>query len=93
MCGRECLCEQPAEVDALDQMGRALHSLCQPLTTLQCRLELAELVDTMEGYREAVTHALAECTRLVEGVGLMREILRAALPADGAGTRTALLSI
>jgi C4-dicarboxylate-specific signal transduction histidine kinase len=90
MCGRECLCEQLTDVDAIEQMSTALHSLCQPLTTLQCRLEMAELVGTMDGYREAVTHALAECTRLVDGVGSMREILRAARPADGARARTAL---
>lgn len=78
MCGRECLCEPITDVDAMEQMSRALHSLCQPLTTLQCRLEMAELVGTIEGYQEAVAHALAECTRLVYGVGLMRDIVRAA---------------
>ena len=74
----------------MEQMGRALHSLCQPLTTLQCRLEMAEVVDTMDGYREAVKYALAECTRLVDGVDLMREILRSAEASDDVGARRAL---
>jgi hypothetical protein len=89
MCEHECVCERTADGEAMEQMGKALHSLCQPLTTLQCRLEMAGLVGTMEGYQEAVAHALAECTRLVDGVGLMREILRPAQPGDGAadGTR------
>lgn len=82
MCGDERLYEPRADVDAAEQMGRALHSLCQPLTTLQCRLEMAELVGTMDGYREAVAHALAECNRLVDGVGLMREILRSDQPSE-----------
>jgi hypothetical protein len=82
MCGRECMYEPKPDVNAMEQIGRALHGLCQPLTTLQCRLEMAELVGTMDGYREAVAHALAECTRLVDGVGLMREIVRAAQPDE-----------
>jgi hypothetical protein len=64
------------EGEAMEQIGRALHSLCQPLTTLQCRLEMAELLCTMEGYRESVKLGLLECGRLVEGVESMREILR-----------------
>ena len=44
MCGRECLREAKADDEAMERMGQALHGLCQPLTTLQCRLELAELV-------------------------------------------------
>lgn len=58
------------------QLGVVLHDLCQPLTTLQCRLELAELVDTEAGYREAVTLGLAECARLTDCVTQMRELLR-----------------
>jgi hypothetical protein len=60
----------------MEEMGRVLHELCQPLTTLQCRLEMAGLVDTPEGYRAAVDHGLAECSRLVLAVGSMREILQ-----------------
>jgi hypothetical protein len=59
----------------LEEMRRALHDLCQPLTTLQCRLELAEMTGTEEAYHEAVCLGLAECVRLVEAVGSMREIM------------------
>lgn len=77
MCGRESMCDQKVESEAMEEIGRALHGLCQPLTALQCRLEMAELVGTTEAYREAVKFALVECARLVEGVGSMREILLA----------------
>jgi len=61
----------------LKRIGIALHDLCQPLTTLQCRLEMAELLGTPEAYREAVEAGLTECGRLTEVVGSMREIVRA----------------
>jgi len=66
------------QAETMEQMGRALHDLCQPLTTLQCRLELAGLVRTEEGYREAVELGLEECGRLVQVVGSMRKIVCAA---------------
>jgi signal transduction histidine kinase len=65
-------------------MSRLLHDLCQPLTTLQCRLELATLTGTDQGYREAVDLGLAECARLTAAVGSMREIVRAAASAEEA---------
>jgi hypothetical protein len=58
-------------------MDQVLHDLCQPLTTLRCRLELAGLIGTVEAYREAVELGLAECVRLVDGVESMREIVGA----------------
>jgi len=65
--------------DSMKQIGRALHDLCQPLTTLQCRLEIAELTGTDQACREAVERGLADCTRLAEAVASMREIVRAAV--------------
>jgi len=62
--------------EGLKRVGRALHDLCQPLTTLQCRLEMAGIVGTPEAYREAVDLGLTECARLVDAVGSMREIVR-----------------
>jgi signal transduction histidine kinase len=59
----------------------SLHDLCQPLTTLQCRLELAMMTDTMEGYREAAELGLVECRRLVAAVNQMREIVRSVAEA------------
>jgi hypothetical protein len=59
----------------MEQVDQVLHDLCQPLTTLRCRLELAGLIGTAEAYREAVELGLAECVRLVEGVESMREVV------------------
>jgi len=68
--------------DGVTRISRALHDLCQPLTALQCGLEIAELTGTVEGYREAVRLALVECGRLVEAVHSMREIARAMAQAE-----------
>lgn len=73
---REGVCEQNQTREVLDKIGHALHELCQPLTTLQCRLEIAGLVGTAEAHREAVDLGLVECGRLVKGVHAMRELLQ-----------------
>jgi hypothetical protein len=78
MAAVTCEHETKQGADAIDEMDRVLHDLCQPLTTLRCRLELAGLIGTEEAYREAVNLGLVECVRLVRGVELMREIVRAA---------------
>lgn len=62
----------------MKQLSAALHEMCQPLTTLQCRLEIAALTDTQEAYREAMESGLAECRRMVASVESMREILHEA---------------
>lgn len=75
--------EQNQNVDpapGLNQIGVALHDLCQPLTTLQCRLELARILDNDIDYREAVAFGLAECARLADCVTTMREALRSLVP-------------
>jgi signal transduction histidine kinase len=64
------------------RMDAVLHDLCQPLTTLRCRLELAGLIGTPEAYREAVDRGVTECVRLVEAVDSMREIVRSAARAE-----------
>jgi signal transduction histidine kinase len=60
------------------QIGAALHEMCQPLTTLQCTLEMAGQNDTLGEYREATETGLAECRRLVALVELLREVLHQA---------------
>jgi hypothetical protein len=65
-------------------LGTALHEICQPLTTLQCRLELAEMVGTEPALREAVRMGLLECARMVQAIAVMRGIVRGAESA-GAG--------
>jgi hypothetical protein len=73
----------------MDKVDQALHDLCQPLTTLRCRLELAGLIGTVEAYRDAVELGLRECVRLVEGVELLREIVRSSQRAEElAGSRS-----
>jgi hypothetical protein len=84
---RNTVPEQNSDADGLDRMSRALHDLCQPLTTLQCRLEIAQLSGSPDDYRDAVRLGLVECDRLIEGVGLMREIVRTARSEDDAGAR------
>ena len=64
------------------QLSAELHELCQPLTTLQCRLEMATLSDTLEAYREAMENGLAECRRMAESVETMRQILHEAKRED-----------
>jgi hypothetical protein len=63
-------------------MDEALHGLCQPLTVLQCRLALGELIGGPEAMRAAISEALVECTRINLAVGLMREMLQRELQMD-----------
>ena len=72
------VCEQRACAEGMKDMTAALHDLCQPLTTLQCRLEIAEVVGTEQGYREAVSLGLKECSRMIDAVAVMREVIHAA---------------
>jgi signal transduction histidine kinase len=75
--------EGSTEQEARQQLSKALHDLCQPLTTLQCRLEMAGVMGTADGYREAVELGLAECSRLIEAVNAMRGMVRAAVGQSG----------
>jgi signal transduction histidine kinase len=72
---QEMFAERRLGAQQRKQLGDALHDLCQPLTTLQCRLEMASLTDTLEVYRVAAETGMAECRRLAEAVESMREIL------------------
>lgn len=82
-----------AEVPA-DDIARLVHDLCQPLTTLQCRLEIAGLVGTAQAYHEAVDAGLEECGRLMDCVASLRELVVAARQASVSrpGTQRGLLS-
>ena len=64
------------------EMSDALHELCQPLTVLQCRLAMGELIGSPEAMREAIAEALVECTRVNLAVSLMREMLEHDLQKD-----------
>jgi hypothetical protein len=67
-------------------MDVALHGLCQPLTVLQCRLALGELIGEPDAMREAIREALQECARLNRTVGTMRAMLQQVM-VDRAGER------
>ena len=72
-----------AREQELTRISAALHDLCQPLTTLQCRLEMAQLLDTPQACREAVEAGMRECLRLSAAVVLMREAVRDAMRPMG----------
>ena len=74
---RGALAEGTAREQELKRISAALHDLCQPLTTLQCRLEMAEFIGTLEAHRQAVEAGLVECARMSVAVGAMRQTLRA----------------
>lgn len=61
--------------EEIQQLAKILHDLVQPLTNLQCRLEMAEIVDTAEEYREAVALGATECVRLSGHVTALRELI------------------
>ena len=63
----------------VERMDVALHALCQPLTVLQCRLAMGELIGEPEAMREAIREALSECVRLNQTVGTMRTVLQQAI--------------
>jgi hypothetical protein len=74
LLGREVL--QAVRLDLVERIDVALHSLCQPLTVLQCRLSLGELSDEPDAMREAIREALQECLRLNQTVDVMRTMLQ-----------------
>lgn len=63
-------------------MDDALHELCQPLTVLQCRLAMGELIGSPDAMRTAIAESLVQCARVNLAVELMRGMLQHALQAD-----------
>jgi hypothetical protein len=66
----------------------ALHDLCQPLTVLQCKLELGLLKGGEEATHAAVLDGLKECKRLNAVVLTMRELIQQRL--DGGAENSGL---
>ena len=64
-------------------MEVALHDLCQPLTVLQCKLELGLLKGGEEAVHEAVRDGLRECKRLNAAVMTLRQIFQRGLEGKG----------
>jgi len=70
------MAEQESRRDLVERIDVALHGLCQPLTVLQCRLAMGELIGEPDAMHEAIRDALQECTRMNRTVGTMREMLQ-----------------
>ena len=68
--------EQEGRSELLERIDMALHGLCQPLTVLQCRLAMGELIGEPDAMREAIREGLQECERMNRAVGMMREMLQ-----------------
>lgn len=78
---RRCLpvreaAQQKGRTDLAERIDVALHGLCQPLTVLQCRLAMGELIGEPGAMREAIREGLQECARMNRTVGTMREMLQ-----------------
>jgi hypothetical protein len=59
----------------LREFERDLHDLCQPVTSLHCRLELARLDGGEEALLEATDGALEDARKIFWVIGRMRERL------------------
>ena len=67
------------EMEMLREQDRQLHDLCQPLTTLQCQLELAQMTGDPESLKAAVDGGVDEALRMFAVIAQMREILEKVL--------------
>jgi C4-dicarboxylate-specific signal transduction histidine kinase len=59
----------------LEQSHAELHDLCQPLTALQCRLELGRMLGHAGALEESIDGALEETRRMFEVIAQMRQRL------------------
>lgn len=59
----------------LKQSNVELHDLCQPLTALQCRLEIGKMLGHPEALEEAVKGGLEETRRMFHIITRMRQRL------------------
>ena len=67
----------PMSRDPIDwkQSNLELHDLCQPLTALQCRLEMGRMLGYPEALEEAVKGGLEETRRMFHIIAQMRQRL------------------
>lgn len=73
------------ETQDYDGLQGALHGLAQPLTSLQCRLEIGFLLGDEVSAREALQEGLVELGRVLAALAS----LRVALEAGISGSRPA----
>lgn len=68
-----------SNAEQTEWMRTALHDLAQPLTALECVLFLGTLEPEADGQRmrQAIDQALAQCSRLTQGVRAMQDRLHA----------------
>lgn len=59
----------------LEQWHAELHDLCQPLTALQCRLEIGRMQHHENALAEAVDGSLEETRRMFEVIARIRQRL------------------
>jgi len=59
----------------LRDLNRELHNLCQPLTSLQCQLELGQMCGDQAALLAAVEGGLLETARMFRSIGEMRDRL------------------
>jgi hypothetical protein len=50
--------QQAGGTDLVERIDGALHGLCQPLTVLQCRLAMGELIGEPDAMREAICRSV-----------------------------------
>jgi hypothetical protein len=74
--------QQEVRTELVERIDDALHGLCQPLTVLQCRLAMGELIGEPDAMREAIREGLQECKRLNQTVGTMRAILQQVITGE-----------
>jgi hypothetical protein len=68
--------QQAGRMDLVERIDVALHGLCQPLTVLQCRLAMGDLLGDPDAMRDAIREGLEECARMNHTVGTMRAMLQ-----------------
>ena len=71
--------QEAGRLTLVERIDVALHGLCQPLTVLQCRLAMGELLGEPDAMREAIRDGLQECARMNQTVGTMQAMLRQAI--------------
>jgi hypothetical protein len=74
-------------MELVERIDVALHGLCQPLTVLQCRLAMGELIGDPDAMREAIRVGLLECERVNKLVATMRAMLQRMMNAEDEGIR------
>jgi hypothetical protein len=59
----------------LEQSNLELHDLCQPLTALQCRLEMSKMLGHTGTFEEVVNGSLEDTSRMFKIIAHMRQRL------------------